>query len=77
MIEDAGDFSVGRRVPLGVIAGARLVRDVPAGTYLTLDDVELDESSTIVALRRLQDSHPAGTLPSEAELVSALGGVLT
>jgi predicted homoserine dehydrogenase-like protein len=77
LIEDAGDFALGRRVPLGVVAGARLVRDVPAGTYLTVDDVELDETSSIVALRRLQESHPAGSLPSEAELVSAMGGVLT
>jgi len=77
LIEDAGDFALGNRVPLGVIAGARLVRDVPAGTYLTFDDVELDESSTIVALRRLQESHPAGSLPSESELVAAVGGVLT
>ena len=78
------------RVPrVGVVAGsyvtsgeiargarARLVRDVPAGTYLTVDDVELDESSTIVALRRLQEAHPAGSLPSAAELVAAVGGVL-
>jgi predicted homoserine dehydrogenase-like protein len=77
MIEDAGDFALGRRVPLGIIAGARLARDVPAGTYLTVDDVEVDESSTIVALRRLQDSHPAGSLPSETELIAAMGGILT
>jgi predicted homoserine dehydrogenase-like protein len=77
LIEDAGDFAAGRRVPLGVVAGARLARDVPAGTYLTVDDVELDEAATIVALRRLQESHPAGSLPSEAELVAAAGGVLT
>lgn len=76
LIEDAGEFALGERVPLGVIAGARLVRDVPAGTFLTLADVELDQSSTIVALRRLQDAHPAGTLPSSAELVGAAGGVL-
>jgi len=76
MIEDAGEFALGRRVPLGVIAGARLVRDVPAGTYLTYADVELDESSTIVALRRLQESHPAGSVPTEAELLAAVGGVL-
>ncbi|SDO45568.1 Predicted homoserine dehydrogenase, contains C-terminal SAF domain [Klenkia soli] len=75
LIEDAGDFAAGNRVPLGVIAGARLVRDVPAGEYLTYDDVELAPDSVIVALRKLQDSTPAGTAPGEADLVAALGGV--
>jgi predicted homoserine dehydrogenase-like protein len=76
LIEDATDFALGRRVPLGVIAGARLVRDVPAGTYLCYDDVELEESSTIVALRRLQEAQPDGGLPSESDLLAAVGGVL-
>ena len=75
MIEDAGDFAAGNRVPLGVIANARLVRDVPAGTYLTYDDVELASDSVIVALRKLQDATPAGSVPAEADLVAALGGV--
>ena len=75
MIEAAADFAAGDRVPLGVVAGARLVRDVPAGTYLSYADVELDEHSTIVALRRLQESTPAGTVPEQSALVAALGGV--
>jgi predicted homoserine dehydrogenase-like protein len=75
LIDAAEDFARDERVPLGVLAGARLLRDVPAGTYLTHDDVELDESSTIVALRRLQERHPAGSLPSETDLVAALGAV--
>jgi predicted homoserine dehydrogenase-like protein len=75
MIEDAGDFAAGNRVPLGVVANARLVRDVPAGTYLTYDDVELASDSVIVALRKLQDATPAGSVPAEADLVAALGGV--
>jgi predicted homoserine dehydrogenase-like protein len=75
MIEDAGDFAAGNRVPLGVVANARLVRDVPAGTYLTYDDVELAPDSVIVALRKLQDATPAGSVPAEADLVAALGGV--
>ncbi|MDP9391089.1 MAG: oxidoreductase, partial [Actinomycetota bacterium] len=76
MIEDATDFALGQRVPLGVVAGARLLRDVPAGTYLTHDDVELDSSSTIAALRRLQEAHPAGSVPSASELLATIGGVL-
>ena len=30
-------------------------RDVPVGTLLTYDDVELDKNSLIVALRKEQD----------------------
>jgi predicted homoserine dehydrogenase-like protein len=76
MVEDATDFALGQRVPLGVVAGARLVRDVPAGTYLTHADVQLDGSSTIVALRRLQEAHPAGSVPAASDLLAAVGGVL-
>jgi predicted homoserine dehydrogenase-like protein len=75
MIDAAEDFARDDRVSLGVVAGARLVRDVPAGTYLTHADVELDESSAIVALRRLQEKLPEGAVPAEADLVAALGGV--
>ncbi|MEW5959341.1 MAG: hypothetical protein AB1801_16545 [Chloroflexota bacterium] len=42
-------------LPLGLAAGSRLVRDMPQGSILTYDDVELDDSLTIVHLRRLQD----------------------
>lgn len=42
-------------LPLGLAPGATLVNDVPLGQPLTYADVELDESSTIVTLRRLQD----------------------
>jgi predicted homoserine dehydrogenase-like protein len=42
-------------VPLGVLTGATVTRDIPAGTLLSYADVELDASSTIVALRHLQD----------------------
>jgi predicted homoserine dehydrogenase-like protein len=33
-----------------------VVRDVPIDQPLTYDDVELDDRSTILQLRRLQDS---------------------
>ena len=42
-------------MPLGVLGNAMLTRDVPVGDMLTYDDVELDESSAIVRMRRLQD----------------------
>lgn len=73
LIDDAADFRQEGLVPLGVLAGARLTRDVPAGTLLTGEDVELEQSSTIVALRRLQDSLITGTAPSEASLRRVLG----
>jgi predicted homoserine dehydrogenase-like protein len=42
-------------VPLGLAAGGRLLRDVPAGSALTADDVEIRQDTFIAALRRLQD----------------------
>lgn len=42
--------------PLGLAAGSRLIKDVKAGALLTYDDLELDESNTIVSLRREQDA---------------------
>ncbi|MEU0463471.1 SAF domain-containing protein [Amycolatopsis sp. NPDC006131] len=45
----------GGHVPLGLVSGARVLRDVPAGTVLTAADVAVDETTTIASLRRLQD----------------------
>lgn len=42
-------------VPLGLLSGATVTRDVPQGQALTYDDVELNEDQMIVHLRRLQD----------------------
>jgi len=54
-------------LPIGVIQGARLQRDVPRGTSLTADDVRLDQSLTIVHLRRQQDAAiQRGTLTTSA-----------
>jgi len=50
--------SVARRenlLPLGLAEGAVLKEDVKKGEYLTLSQVELDEKSILVNLRRLQD----------------------
>ncbi len=55
-------------MPLGVLAGATLRRDVPVDHLLTYDDVELDESSTIVRLRRMQDEMAASGVPSLDDL---------
>ena len=48
--------AAGGLLPLGLAARATVVRDVGTDQPLTHDDVELDESSTILQLRRLQDS---------------------
>lgn len=67
MIDDARTFAASRSVPLGVLAGATLTRDVPEGHMLSYDDVALDTSSMIVALRQMQDD-----LESSANLMGDL-----
>jgi predicted homoserine dehydrogenase-like protein len=46
-------------LPLGLAPGSQLVRDVAQGEPLTYADVKVDESLTIVHLRRLQDQRVA------------------
>jgi len=43
-------------LPVGLAPGARVVRPVARGEIITWDDVTLDESSTVVRLRREQDA---------------------
>jgi predicted homoserine dehydrogenase-like protein len=45
-------------LPVGIAPGARMVCPVAGGEIVTWNDVELDESSTVVKLRRQQDSIP-------------------
>ena len=42
-------------VPIGLLQGAIAKRDIPVGTLVTWDDVDIDETQTIVALRRQMD----------------------
>ncbi len=42
-------------LPVGLTPGARMTRAVSKGSILTWDDVELDEESAVVKLRRSQD----------------------
>jgi predicted homoserine dehydrogenase-like protein len=44
-------------LPVGLAPGAKLVRNVDAEQIIRYDDVELDESMTIVQLRREQDAY--------------------
>jgi predicted homoserine dehydrogenase-like protein len=60
MIDSAETAREERLVPLGLLAGARLARDVDVDHILTYDDVELDTSTTIYQLRVLQDQLLAG-----------------
>lgn len=55
-------------VPLGLSIGATLLKDVPQGQPLRMDDVQLDERQAIVHYRRLQDAMLAsGELPDLAQ----------
>jgi len=56
LIDRSDDFATQGYVPLGVLQGAVLTHDVPLDAVLTYDDVEIDEGSTIVRMRRLQDA---------------------
>jgi len=42
-------------LPAGLCPGARVIQTIRQGEVITWDDVELDESSTLVKLRRMQD----------------------
>jgi predicted homoserine dehydrogenase-like protein len=76
IIDDAATAKAERLVPLGLLAGARVVRDVAVDHVLTYDDVEIDSSTTIAQLRSLQDrlleGHPivAGPIPGVGRLSS-------
>ncbi len=74
LIDDASDFARDNAVPLGVLAGATLRHDVPVDHLLTYDDVELDESSKIVQLRRMQDAMAEAGVPSLDDLAAVLRG---
>src|SRR5205823_5565587 len=55
-ITDSADaVAEGGHIPLGLVSGARVLRNVPAGTVLTSADVAIDETTTIASLRHLQD----------------------
>ncbi len=55
VLDSAGVAAADRLLPLGLVARATVVRDVPIDQPLTYDDVELDPDSVIARLRGLQD----------------------
>lgn len=56
-------------LPLGIAKGCRLVADIPKDTPITYDDVEVEYSSTLLDLRRIQDR----LFASEAEVHEPAG----
>jgi len=70
----AAEAKAGRELPIGLASAGTLIRDVAQGTALTYDDVQLDETKTIVILRKLQDALLADgqlQVPALASLLSA------
>lgn len=53
---DASEAREKNGLPIGLAGRTELLRDVAAGEIITYDDVRLDDSKKIVALRKLQDS---------------------
>ncbi len=57
-----------RLLPVGLAKGAKMIREVRKDGAVTLDDVELEEPSTVLSLRRLQDAWMAGDMTEESLL---------
>lgn len=55
LMDRAGAAQKLNALPVGLAPGAKVVKPVPTGEVVTWDDVELDEQSTVVRLRREQD----------------------
>jgi|GEM_PF-4046251 len=53
-------------LPAGIAPGAQVVNPVSKGSVITWDDVHLDETSTVVKLRREQDALTAVMTPAIA-----------
>ncbi len=62
LIERANTARKEGLLPLGLAPGSQLLRDVSQGDPVTYADVKLDESLTIVHLRRLQDQQVAAAM---------------
>jgi len=57
---DATDLFSQNALPVGLAPGAAVVRPVAQGAVVTWDDVDLDEKSAVVRLRRRQDTIDRG-----------------
>ncbi|MGO3792864.1 MAG: NAD(P)H-dependent oxidoreductase [Enterococcus gilvus] len=57
VLETHKDMKTEGHIPIGLISGTVVAkRDIKNGTFITEDDVELDQSTTVWQLRKLQDS---------------------
>lgn len=71
----AEEAASGRELPIGLASAATLIRAVAKGTPITYDDVELDQTRTIVILRKLQDALLRDGQLSTAPLAMLTGAV--
>lgn len=56
VLETHQDMAKKRHIPIGLISGNVIAkRDIPKGAFITEDDVELDQTTTVWKLRKLQD----------------------
>lgn len=53
---DAAPLAADRPAPYYLVAGRTLLRDLPAGAYVTLGDVEIDSDAPLYVLRQRQDA---------------------
>ena len=54
-IEKAGTAKKEKLLPLGLVQGAIMKKNISQGEYITYDNVELDNSSFLLNLRKIQD----------------------
>jgi predicted homoserine dehydrogenase-like protein len=59
LMDMAAALAAENGLPVGLAPGAELLRPVAAGSVITWNAVRLDESSSVVRLRRQQDALPA------------------
>ena len=55
-LQPAGPLGAGSPAPFYLAANRHLVRDVEAGAIISIDDIEIDPASELLALRRQQDA---------------------
>lgn len=56
VLETHQDMAKNRHIPIGLISGNVIAkRDITKGAFITEDDVELDQTTTVWKLRKLQD----------------------
>lgn len=56
VIETHQTMKENNNIPVGLVGGTSVAkRDIKDGTFLTYDDIELDQSTTVYRLRKLQD----------------------